>query len=145
MADLEELAARVEGLTGLDRAVDIAVALGQPDRFFNAGPKYDGAPDRIGMIHADGSQSLPGNAPDMLVPRYTASIEAAMTLIDPAYRLSVSETAIEGLPRWEVVLIRRDADFGRGRKITVTGHTLPTTIAAAALRARSRTQGNPDG
>ena len=126
MADLEELAGRVEGLSGPDRETDCRIYVALSNILFEAAH----------VVVPDNSQ--------WVAPPYTASIDAAIALIDEtAWRLSLSETVIEDLPRWEVALIRRDAGFGRGRKITVTGHTLPTTITAAALRAR--TQGNQNG
>jgi len=88
MSDLLDLAARVEALTASDRKVDVAVALVLTDQFFNAGPKYDGAPDRIGILR-DGESVVPGNgAADRFVPQYTASLDAAMTLIPEGWAIS---------------------------------------------------------
>lgn len=86
MTKLIELAERCMAAREPDRELDIEIALAQPEKFFNAGPYYDGAPDRIGRIDEEGERSVPGNGPDMLVPRYTASLDAAMTLIEGSGR-----------------------------------------------------------
>jgi hypothetical protein len=94
---LLELAERCEKAAGPDRDLDIALALAQPNRFFNAGPYYEGAADRIGVIQPDGTRSLPGQGPDMLVPRYTASLDAAMTLVDDQLVTVVMREALDRL------------------------------------------------
>lgn len=90
-----EAAATLANLTTPSREADIEVALALPrwtygDRpcvFYNAGPYYDGGPDRIGLRFTDeeGGKTLPGNAADMLVPEFTSSYDAA-------YRLAGDET-----------------------------------------------------
>jgi hypothetical protein len=131
--DLNELAARVEALAGPDREMDILIALAQPGRFFNAGPKYDGAPDRIGMINPDGSQSLPGNAPDMLVPRYTASIDAAMTLVPKGWDWFIGNCGgiISASVNPTVQPFPVECD------ITVDAATPALALTAAALRTKA--------
>jgi hypothetical protein len=88
--DFAELAATMERAVGPDRELDIAVALALPSfqygdrvcRFFNDGPYYEGAADRIGLIDdSDGWRTLPGSAPDMLVPAFTGSLDAAMRTV----------------------------------------------------------------
>lgn len=123
---------QLERADGADRGLDRAIALSMPERFFDAGPRHEYTTDHdIGQINADGTRSLPGNGPDMLAPRYTDSIDAAMTL---ATGLRVRQiTQYLGMLRWYVELeTAGDELFG------ATGRTLPTAFAAAALRARSQ-------
>lgn len=87
---LAEAIAELSNLAQPSRAVDTIVALALPrwtygDRpcvFYNAGPYYEGGPDRIGLRFTDeeGGQTLPGQAADMLVPRFTESYDAAFRL-----------------------------------------------------------------
>lgn len=93
LTDLQRLKGIIADLataTEPGRELDIEVALALPrwtygDRpcvFYNAGPYYDGGPDRIGLRFTDeeGGQTLPGQAADMLVPRFTESYDAAFRL-----------------------------------------------------------------
>ena len=93
MTDIVE---RIEQAEGASREMDAEIALSMPDRFFDAGPQWTGGPRMIGEIDRDGNRCTPGNAPDMLVPAYTASLDAAMTLV----------------PSWCFPHMRYD--FGRG-------------------------------
>jgi hypothetical protein len=143
-AQMEELALRIESLTGPDREVDIAIALSQTDRFFNAGPRYEGAADRIGKI-IDGLPHVPGQAHDMLVPRYTASLDAAMGLVPDGHTIQLSD--------WEADLLRKRGAWQAivlpiGSRGSMTDFTFTNrcdhaatpalALAAASLRARSR-------
>lgn len=62
------------------RDLEVKIALSQP-QFFNEGPYYEGAPDRIGMFSPeDGSRMIPGNEPRMLVPHYLDNTDHARKL-----------------------------------------------------------------
>lgn len=81
---LDELAGRVEKLTGPCRETDAAIGLAT-GRFFLGEPRYPGAARMYGYVDENGSRVEPGNGShDSLIPRYTASIDAAMTLADAA-------------------------------------------------------------
>lgn len=87
--DLNDLADRVEKLEGPCRETDaeIALAIG---RFYLAEPRYEGAGRMYGYVDQDGSRVEPGNGSGAsLIPRYTASIDAAMTLVPEGMEASV--------------------------------------------------------
>src|SRR5688572_19992568 len=77
---LLKLAARCEAAEGADRELDclIGVAIG---RFFTQPNK--GWPERLDYCERreDGGEVHPGHGFDQLVPRFTASLDAAMTLL----------------------------------------------------------------
>ena len=136
-----KLSDQVEAATGADRELDaaIGVAIGR----FRAEPNK-GWPDRLDYIELreGGVQCYPGNGFDQLVPHYTASIDAGLTLVP------------EGL-EWEVCAYdaARDPRFGRfqsriklltytqdpeelGPQSTMNAATPALALCAAALRAR---------
>lgn len=78
---IANLRKRMAGLTGPDRATDcdIAVAL---DGFFVDGEKY-GEPAYC-YTDTGGGQVSPGQSGDQLVRRYTASLDAALALVERA-------------------------------------------------------------
>lgn len=158
MADLEELAGRVEGLSGPDRGIDalIMIAL-NPERQtiighkpgqFPREPIYGPITEFVSMAEANGK-----DAADYLnAPQYTASIDAAMTLVPKGLRLMLSEWDDEEhlRPRgpWQAVLSVPGADASfdlmRGYRCE-HGATPAIALTAASLRALSRTQGNQNG
>jgi len=75
MGDLRELIARLEKLEGPSREVDCTIAL-----------TLDGfeIDERGGYAYRDpdGNLNMSGNAKDMLVPRYTASLDGAIALCE---------------------------------------------------------------
>ena len=140
-----ELADRCEAASGPDRELDIAIALAlpvwtycdKPGRFFNAGPYYEGAADRIGFKSFDDSlQSLPGNAPDMMMPRFTDSLDAAMTLVPEGHEwLRKSPNTM--------TVYRRPSDEEWANHIDGAGATPALALCAAALRAQSIARKDP--
>lgn len=141
---LLELAGRVEALQQADRTVDVLIAVAVDWRW----PDWEeGEATARGQAEKHGidwliERCVNGYASMWRhMPEYTRSIDAAMTLVGAKWRLSLSESVIEDVPPWEVVLIRRDAEFARAKKITVAGHTLPTTLTAACLRALAAREG----
>lgn len=75
----EKLSERVERLEGADREIDrlIGVAVG----WFVTEPNK-GWPDRMDYIDIrGGTKSYPGGGFDQLVPKFSASLDAAMSLV----------------------------------------------------------------
>lgn len=124
--DLLELAARCEAATGLDRELDcaIGVAIG---RFFTEPNK--GWPERLDYVERRGDvANYPGHGFDQLVPRYTASLDAAMTLVPEGTRLQYQNFGdIGGRHMW---LVSPNERF-------VSAAPPALALCAAALRARS--------
>lgn len=140
-----ELIAALEAATGPSRELDVQIALAQPDKFFNAGPYYAGADDRIGRIYPDGSTSVPGNAPDGLVPKYTDSIDAALMLVPEGWvleRLSVwpyeSYASLYGTHEGKDGKRWHNACDGR---TDGTGKTAPIALCIAAMKAQEAANG----
>jgi hypothetical protein len=149
------LAERAEQATGPDRKFDIEIALslpawtygGKQGRFFNAGPKYKGANDRIGFRADDGSEVRPGGPYDMLVPYFTKSLDAAMQLVPEGWRvLRLDQRWIEG--DWCCHLTpqptqRQVAAFKAGRTVgyeTADSRQVATpalALVAACLKAQA--------
>ena len=116
---------QVEAATGADRELDalIGVAIGR----FRAEPNK-GWLDRLDYIEIrdDGVQCHPGNGFDQLVPHYTASIYAALTLVpEGGYPAAVLLQAINYCDI---------ADPEQTPSAFIA--RLPAFICAAALRAR---------
>lgn len=81
MADLKALRERIAALKEPDRETDceIAVAL---DGYFEAPPPYEGGPRTFGYVDTEGARVTPGLGGDGEVPRYTASLDAALALVE---------------------------------------------------------------
>lgn len=78
---LVELAAKVEHASGPDRELDAAIGCAVAG-YYLAKPRYPGAKRMYGYVDGEGSRVEPGNgSADSLIPRYTASLDAAMKLI----------------------------------------------------------------
>ena len=132
---------RLEALDAPCRECDVLIALTMPDRFFDNGPRneYTDIHD-IGTFNDDGSRSLPGNGPLMLVPAYTASIDVAMTLVpEGAYSLWCSfalpypyHAAVSALP-----FMTQD----ERTKATVCHQSMPIALCIAALKAQETANG----
>ncbi len=134
----ERLAALCEGASGPDRELDclIGVAIGQ---FFTEPNK--GWPDRLDYYrrNADGSVSMPGHGFDQMVPAYTASLDAAMTLIPPSYRLGTLVELAGPEPRWAAKLFNR----GKAGGLPASGAATPAlALCVASLRARAHPETN---
>jgi hypothetical protein len=122
---LTSLAVRVEAASGLDRELDALIGCAVAG-FYLADPRYPGATQMYGYVDAEGGRVEPGNgAPDRLIPAYTASLDAAMTLAGGKdVRLNIASDGIA------------TAWVGG---TTATGTTPPLALTAAALRARAAT------
>lgn len=124
---LEELADCCERRTGPDRELDcaIGVAIGL---FEEHSSKYDHIPFDYWRINSDGAHSQPGHGGDQMVPRYTASIDAALTLVPDQCRWSLDVGM--GDDRMCQVAIWFSTLAGRAA-------TPALALIAASLRARS--------
>jgi hypothetical protein len=83
--DLLELAERVEGAAGPDRELDCAIAVAALG-FFELASKWEGGPVGYGYTDNDGAEVRPGHGGDQLVPRFTFSLDAAMTLVPEGWQ-----------------------------------------------------------
>jgi len=144
MTDLMELASRVEAGEGPDRELDAwawwhgcadqAATDGDLIEAFNADPA-------IALDNWIGSRwRTEGEFP----PRYTASLDAAMSLVPPHLRLMLSEWDDEEHLRskgpWQAVLSKpgQDASFDAMRGYRCEHAATPAlALTAAALRARA--------
>ena len=134
-ADLEALASRVEQAEGADRELDALIfrAIGAP------------LPDKFGPLSIDLEWDETGTSALMAVgemqvcftpPAYTASIDAALTLLDKiAVLISLSEIKGDGLPE-AIIGNPETSEIFKGY-----ASTMPLALCAASLRALSRTAG----
>lgn len=133
--DLMELAERVEGLEGPDREVDvlIAEAIGwQSDLVSRArtwSPKND-TTALVADVRNDGY--LRG------LPTYTASLDAAMSLVPEGWAISTGHSAEGDERSFATFLELSDWSGDEPESITASSDNWAASIAAAALRARAR-------
>lgn len=124
MSDLAALAERVEQAEGPSRELDALIAASRL--------RLDGT--RFASIQAWVDEAI---AERWNFDRYTASLDAAMTLVPKGYRLaSFGEEAFDDEPKpWVATLSARAGRFGamgkRGRAATPA-----LALVAAALRAK---------
>ena len=137
--DIAKVVERIEGLDGSDRQVDAEIGLAT-GAFFTVPNK--GWPDRLDYcrINGDGSQTFPGNGFDQLVPAYTASIDAAMTLVPEGWGWNISQPNARALASG--LLKKRtpcsgEVQNGCEDRYAVAGATPALALCAAALRART--------
>lgn len=125
---MTKLSERVERLEGPDREIDclIGVAVG----WFVTEPNK-GWPDRMDYIDIrGGTKSYPGGGFDQLVSRYTASLDAAMSLVPEGYSwILYSDGSCEVGPT-PIAGSMMDAEF------TVDAETPAIALCAAALKSR---------
>lgn len=120
MADLMELAAKCEAAAGPDRELDSAIVLALFD--VDRGAKG-------GWCDARGTVPHPWN--------YTASLDAAMTLVPEGCVLAVTNCDADGKrPDFAKAsaIVARDPDGQVGPTVAAT---MPLALCAAALRARA--------
>jgi hypothetical protein len=129
--ELEALAARVEAATGASFMLDAEIGLA-----VFGGRRTD----------VDGVIAVEGRA--MLVKPYTASLDAAMSLVPEGLRLTLSEWDDEKHLRpkgpWQAILSRPgcDASFDAMRGYRCDHAATPAlALTAACLRARATTDG----
>jgi hypothetical protein len=125
-ADLIALADRVEALTGVCRETDAEIAV-KALGWVTRPPRYEGDYVAYGYMHAEGFLMFPGNGGgDSMVRRYTASIDAAMSLVPDGATFQVT---------------RRVPGEGCCADIDMEWHANAATpslaLTAAALRARA--------
>lgn len=122
--ELLQLADRVEALTEPCREVDAAIAVTALG-WFTIPPRYVGDSVGYGYMEADGTRIHPGHGGDQIMPRYTTSLDAAITLAE------IDEAAFIALSDAMVALENNGWAKGEWAKM------LPRYITAAALRARA--------
>ncbi len=133
----ETLPHRIEAAEGADRALDAEIATAV--RYFpnNVGFvwKSDLEPNvpEIGRVTC--VTSLGTGGPHYAAPRYTASIDAALTLVPPDYH-----TEIRGLNAAWWAMVNPTADGTTGR-YTSYAATPALALCAAALRAKESSDG----
>lgn len=132
--ELLKLAERCEAATGPDRSLDCAIAVAAAD-YFLLPPKWDGGPVGYGYFDADGAEVHPGHGGDQLVKRYTASLDAAMTLVPEGMKL-VLDTHHMIVTLYEYWPISSPEDEGFA-SYQAEAATPALALCAAALRARS--------
>ena len=122
MGDLLKLADRVEALDGPDREVDVEVAL------------CTGWENRLGAkqewLKPNGFASTEGP------PYFTASLDAAMTLVPDGWLWEVGNYAAKGDAT--VTHPNYNPDTYNGIQVWVEAKTPALALCAAALRARSK-------
>ena len=116
---MTKLADKIEALEGPSREVDVEIALASGS--FRSDRNQRGPV--IVRINDDGSEAWPGYGGAQLVPTYTASLDAAMTLADE----DTMADAIREAFSWLQVIGWRAGDF--------TGALARATVSTA-LRAR---------
>lgn len=81
MSKYADIIDRLGNAQGRDRELDAAIAVAV-DGFHEFPPAWEGGPLNYAYYEADGTMMLPGNGGDQLVPKYTASIDAALALVE---------------------------------------------------------------
>lgn len=138
---LLSLADRCEAATGPDRGLDavIAVAVGG---YFTIPPKWEGGPLSYGYVNADGEEVHPGQGGDQLVKPYTASLDAAMTLVPQTEQEATDIQRLLRDGKWSAfakVSCIDDRGWSYGDKAYAATPAL--ALCAAALRARAAMEG----
>lgn len=155
MTDLMELASRVEAGEGPDRELDAAIGVAVAGYFLGE-PRYPGAERRYGYVDKEGCRVEPGNgAADRLIPPYTASLDAAMTLVPEGWaidKISMWPASPEGAsnatePQSSVSMVGTSLErygrrmvwgySGKEGRAEATSSTPARALTAAALRARA--------
>lgn len=133
MTDLNELADRVEVATGADRELDclIYAAINPSHLAIKNMPGRFHDPDLLSALAAEKFITRA----TYVAPRYTASIDAAMTLADGFVLLHLSDIGADGLPLCRL----GNPSTTPARQYVGIAHTLPRALCAAALRARAAT------
>ena len=129
MTDIEKLAARVAALTGPCRETDAeiaVVALG----WITRPPRYDGDSIAYGYVE-NGSTVFPGNgAGNSLVRRYTASLDAAMTLVPKGEEWGVSQVHYDqGMAPAAFVNLSLEQSWGKTPALALTAASLRALAA----------------
>ena len=140
------LADRCEAATGPDRELDCAIGCAVAG-FFVCKPRWEGAPVSYGQVDADGSRSEPGTGGDWMVPRYTASLDAAMTLAPKGWFMQLSDwqaPILRAHGPWQAIFTLDRDDFRRGFDARCDHAATPAlALCAAALRALATQEPRP--
>lgn len=136
---LVELAAKVEQASGPDRELDALIAATARTGTEHAwAMKYP-----AWLAAADGRVHLEKNGPSFEAPAYTASLDAAMKLLDGVgVMMHLSDIGADGLPLARVGN-PETAEVFNGIASCIMTDTAPTAglalaLCAAALKARAR-------
>lgn len=128
--DLSSLLERVKAASGPDRELDCAIAIAV-DGFFIDGADYKGRPKYCYLDER--GQNSPGQGHDMLVRCYTASLDAALALVERA------KPAWAGLIHLSIAGSGQAAIEARDpcddRTVQEFGHTPALALLAALLSA----------
>ena len=116
MTDLLALADRAEAATGPDRDIDVAIA------------------PLIGVrvvehSHPLGRRFYDKNGADVLLPRFTASLDAAMSLVPEGWEWRLYSNSLRKGP---------EAQLQRDKIIITRGATPALALTAACLRAHAQ-------
>lgn len=128
---LNELADRCEAAEGPDRELDCLIAvhalgwLTQPNKGWPEKTDY-------GYLNDEGGETWPGHGGDQLVRHFTASLDAAMTLV-PMGLMVAAVRFSNGSGRANI----HDGQDAGGQGIDVCAATPALALCAAALRARA--------
>ena len=119
-----KLSDQVEAATGADRVLDALIwdAVARPEA---------DDPDRILEIHNRIVARIIAGGDDSECPRYTASIDAALTLVEEIRDFDLCKSAMSvdmGGRNWSAYI--------NGHKSRAKGRTPALALCAAALRAR---------
>jgi hypothetical protein len=145
-AKLKDLITRVEAATGPDREIDMLLAdhLGIVAEAFSAqGFRFDSDKVDFGVPFFRDPGACGGGGFAWVAPAYTASIDAALALVDrahPGWRYHIYSAEVFDAKRPFVRLMqpgwsrlsREQQPFGEGR---AEAETLPLAILAALLRS----------
>ena len=140
-SSLSDLIARLEKATGPDRELDahIAASVGLPMTFcdfdagcYHGGCRSPGCGKPLGLT--DERRSYPHDwRDDERLPRYTSSIDAAMTRVPEGWNRRASETD----KHWWWAELREGYETSYNRVEIGQSPSLPVSICIAALKARS--------
>jgi hypothetical protein len=148
---LHILADRVEGLSGPDRGLDALIAIAiDPTRYIIVGTKpgpfpqdpiYGPVTDLIDMAEANGGDV----AGYLSAPAYTASLDAAMSLVPEGLGIGWRMTDGAGGPAAEIWDIDLDSVTERYHVAANPTATPALALTAASLRAIAANQENGVG
>jgi len=133
---LLELAERCEKATGPDRELDCEIAVAALG-FFVAEPRYKGDV-RYCYKDSEGVTHQPGNAGDMLARAFTASLDAALTLVPEGWHISFMSQ--DRYTQRSMLALARNGDNSGKIAPCEDAATPALALTAAALKARSQQQ-----
>ncbi len=141
MTPLLLLAEKVEGLSGPDREVDAEIAAA-----LRVGTEHGWALRYPAWIAAkDGRVHLEKNGPSFAAPAFTASLDAAMSLVPEGWRIWTADFSIEGRFVWMLCgpkltwITHEDGSREGGEDWYQSGVAATPALAlvSASLRARA--------